>query len=47
MSDAKHACYAVQIGRNHFRCVVNGCGFDGNLRDAIAHCIRHQWTAYD
>lgn len=43
-NDAKHTCYAVQKGRDHYRCSANGCNFDGNLRDAIEHAVKHQWT---
>ena len=43
-SDKRHECYAVQTGHDHFRC--RACAFDGDLAEAIRHCVENQWTAY-
>ncbi len=43
-SDKRHECYAVQVGRNHYRC--RACPFDGTLEEAVAHCVQNQWTQY-
>ncbi len=42
-NDGKHACYAVQLGRDRFRC--RACKFEGSLSLAIWHCIENQWDA--
>jgi FAD/FMN-containing dehydrogenase len=42
--DVTHGCYAVQSGHNHFRC--RACSFEGDLAEAIRHCVENQWTVY-